>query len=72
MYGTSSASGGLLKQPWFIPVCILVLIIVVLQMMPSNDSPQLTASTMKHANGNSGLNELRAIVSAEVLSLIHI
>ena len=66
MYGAPSASSGLLKQPWFIPVCILVLIIVVLQMMPSNDSPQLSASTMKHASGSNGLNELRAIVSAEV------
>lgn len=66
MYGTPS-SGGLVKQPWFIPVAILVVIIVFLQMMPPRNGPgDISASTMKAAKGSSGLNELRSIISAEV------
>lgn len=68
------------RQPWFIPVAILLSIIVFLQMMPSKVDGESFVSSIS-GNGNSGnsgmsrssgvsLDELRNVVKSEIESVM--
>ena len=68
MQGSSHTS--IARQPWFIPVAILLGIIVLLQMLPAPHDAGGVSSLSPTQGGSSGgtvgLEELRSIVKAEV------
>lgn len=68
------SSGFITRQPWFIPVAILLSIIVLLQMLPSSPDANgglMGSSEASHSTSRTvGLEELRSIVSAEISSVL--
>lgn len=68
-------SSSIFRQPWFIPVAILLSIIVLLQMMPSStDSSSHTFSSSgsgsNNRNINLGVEELNNMIKTEVNSVL--
>lgn len=60
---------GILKQPWFIPVAILLCIIVLLQMIPSNNNMFPSNMTVS-SRGSASTEEIHSIVQSEVRNVL--